>query len=77
MSIVVVYHKDSMDGFGAALAECFIDATFVMAKGGGTDIRATERGKGMKIMAIVDRHELPLSRREGSQRTLSFLNRVR
>ena len=40
--------------------ECFIDATFVMA-GGGLEIGATKRGKGMKIMAIVDRHGLPLS----------------
>ena len=38
--------------------ECFIDATFVMAKGGGAEIGATKRGKGMKIMAIVDRHGL-------------------
>jgi hypothetical protein len=31
--------------------ECFIDATFVMAKGGGAEIGATKRGKekGMKI----------------------------
>src|SRR4249919_1614459 len=35
-------------------AECFIDATFVMAKGGGAEIGPTKRGKGMKIMAIVD-----------------------
>jgi transposase len=41
--------------------ECFIDATFVMAKGGGAEIGATKRGKGLKIMAIVDRHGLPLS----------------
>jgi len=41
--------------------ECFIDATFVMAKGGGTEIGATKPGKGMKIMAIVDRHGLPRS----------------
>src|SRR5580700_4923937 len=41
--------------------ECFIDATFVMAKGGGAEIGLTKRGKGMKIMAIVDRHGLPLS----------------
>jgi transposase len=41
--------------------ECFIDATFVMAKGGGLEIGAAKRGKGMKIMAIVDRHGLPLS----------------
>src|SRR5262249_15263152 len=42
-------------------AECFIDVTFVMAKGGGAEIGPTKRGKGMKIMAIVDRHGLPLS----------------
>src|SRR5262245_53521759 len=34
--------------------ECFIDATFVMAKGGGAEVGPTTRGKGMKIMAIVD-----------------------
>jgi hypothetical protein len=39
--------------------ECFIEATFVMAKGGGLEIGATKRGKGMKIMAIVDRHGAP------------------
>jgi hypothetical protein len=39
--------------------ECFIDATFVMAKGGGAEVGPTKRGKGMKIMAIVDRHGLP------------------
>ena len=51
--------------------ECFIDATFVMAKGGGAEVGPTKRGKGMKIMAIVDRHGLPLSvrhpRREPSR----------
>jgi len=41
--------------------ECFIDATFAMAKGGGAEVAPTKRGKGMKIMAIVDRHGLPLS----------------
>ena len=41
--------------------ECFIDATFAMAKGGGSEVGTTKRGKGMKIMAIVDRHGLPLS----------------
>ena len=41
--------------------ECFIDATFVMAKGGGAEVGTTKRGKGMKIMVIVDRHGLPLS----------------
>ena len=41
--------------------ESFIDATFVMAKVAGSEIGLTKRGKGMKIMAIVDRHGLPLS----------------
>ena len=41
--------------------ECFIDATFVMAKGGGSEIGPTKRGKGIKIMAIVDRLGMPLS----------------
>ena len=39
--------------------ECFIDATFVMAKGGGAEIGTTKRGKGLKIVTIVDRHGLP------------------
>jgi transposase len=42
-------------------SECFIDAAFASAKGGGVDIGPTRRGKGVKIMAIVDRHGLPLS----------------
>ena len=33
--------------------ECFIDATFVMAKGGGAEVGPTKSGKGMKIVAIV------------------------
>ena len=42
-------------------SECFIDAMFSPAKGGGDAIGKTKRGKGLKIMAIVDRHGLPLS----------------
>ena len=41
--------------------ERFIDATFASAKGGGDGIGKTKRGKGVKIMAIVDRHRLPLA----------------
>ena len=41
--------------------EGFIDATFAGAKGGGDAIGPTKRGKGVKILAIVDRHGLPLS----------------
>ena len=58
----------SPDGFANELRdrgvldeeESFIDATFAMAKGGGAEIGPTKRGKGLKIMAIVDRHGLPL-----------------
>jgi hypothetical protein len=47
--------------------ECFIDATFVMAKGGGLEIEATKRGKGMKIMAIGSRNiAAPNALRDGS-----------
>jgi len=42
-------------------SEAFIDATFASAKGGGEEIGKTKRGKGVKIMAIVDRHGLPLA----------------
>ena len=41
--------------------ESFIDATFASAKGGGEGVGKTRRGKGVKILAIVDRHGLPLS----------------
>ena len=42
-------------------SECFIDAMFAPAKGGGAGIGRTKRGKGVKIMGIVDRRGLPLS----------------
>jgi hypothetical protein len=41
--------------------ERFIDATFAAAKGGGEGTGPTHRGKGVKILAIVDRHGPPLS----------------
>jgi transposase len=41
-------------------SESYIDATFSSAKGGGEEIGKTKRGKGVKILAIVDRHGLPL-----------------
>ena len=49
------------DEGGLDESECFIDATFSSAKGGGDEIGPTKRGKGVKIMAIVDRHGLPLA----------------
>ncbi len=42
-------------------SESHIDATFASTKGGGDEIGPTKRGKGVKIMAIVDRHGLPLA----------------
>ncbi len=42
-------------------SECFIDATFSSAKGGGSQIGKTKRGKGVKILAIVDKEGLPLA----------------
>ena len=39
----------------------FIDATCASAKGGAAGVGNTRRGKGGKILAIVDRHGLPLS----------------
>ena len=41
--------------------ECFIDAVFASAKGGGAEIGPIKCGKGVKITGIVDRHGLPLS----------------
>ena len=41
--------------------ESFIDGMFVLAKGGGEEVGYGKRGKGMKIMGIVDRHGLPLA----------------
>ena len=49
------------DQGGIDESECYIDATFASAKGGGEQIGPTRRGKGTKIMAIVDRHGLPLA----------------
>lgn len=42
-------------------SECYIDATFANGRGGGLQIGNTKCGKGVKIMAIVDRAGLPLS----------------
>lgn len=39
----------------------YIDATFASARGGGEEIGNSRRGKGVKILAIVDRQGLPLS----------------
>jgi hypothetical protein len=41
--------------------EAFIDGTFASAKKGGACVGKTKRGKGTKIMAIADRHGLPVA----------------
>ncbi len=63
-----VYPK-IMERLVAELQECgqydgsegFIDGMFLPAKGGGLEIGRTKRGKGMRIMAIVEKHGLPYS----------------
>ena len=46
---------------GYRLYECFIDATFSKAKGGGDGIGLTKAGKGVKIMVLVDAQGLPVA----------------
>jgi transposase len=46
---------------GFRLYECFIDATFSKAKGGGDGIGNTKVGKGVKIMVLVDARGLPVA----------------
>src|SRR5262245_21013080 len=41
--------------------ETFIDGSFAPAKKGGNRIGKTKRGKGTKVMAIADRHGLPVA----------------
>ncbi|MFO0837159.1 MAG: transposase [Phycisphaerae bacterium] len=46
---------------GYKLYECYIDATFARAKGGGDGIGCTKAGKGVKIMVLVDARGLPVA----------------
>ena len=43
------------------LQEAFIDGSFAPAKHGGAAVGKTKRGKGSKIMAVADRHGLPVA----------------
>ncbi len=43
------------------LSECFIDATFVMARSGGGCVGKTKRGKGTKLMAMADSSGFPVA----------------
>lgn len=46
---------------GYRLYECFVDATFSKAKGGGAGIGCTKAGKGVKIIMLVDARGLPVA----------------
>lgn len=46
---------------GLDVREAFIDATFALAKRRGPCVGKTKRGKGTKIMAVADRHSLPVA----------------
>lgn len=46
---------------GYKLYECFIDATFSKARGGGDGIGSTKAGKGVKIMVLIDAQGLPVA----------------
>ena len=41
--------------------ETYIDGSFVPAKCGGSGVKACLKGKGSKIIAIIDRNEYPIS----------------
>lgn len=43
------------------LYECFIDATFSKARGGGDGVGVTKAGKGVKIMVLVDARGVPVA----------------
>lgn len=51
---------------GYRLYECYIDATFCKARGGGDGIGCTKAGKGVKIMVLVDARGLPVAVTTGS-----------
>jgi transposase len=43
------------------LRECFIDGSFAPAKRGGAGVGKTKKGKGSKIMAVVEAHGVPVA----------------
>ena len=60
-SILEVLAQALLDEGYLDLQEAFIDGSFAPAKQGGASIGKTKRGKGSKIMAIVDRQGLPVA----------------
>ena len=59
--VLLAVAQDLKDRGGLDLRECFIDGTFVPAKKRGLGVGKTKRGKGSKLMAIADRHGLPVA----------------
>jgi transposase len=53
--------EDLRDRGKIDLSEAFVDATLAGAKKGGAAVGPTRRGKGSKIMAICERHGLPVA----------------
>ncbi|HJX95698.1 MAG TPA: IS5 family transposase [Candidatus Acidoferrum sp.] len=53
--------EDLRDRGKLDLSEAFIDASFSSAKKGAPSVGPTKRGKGSKIVAIADRHGLPIA----------------
>jgi hypothetical protein len=51
-----LHHEGYLD-----VQEAFIDGSFSPAKKGGNCVGKTKHGKGTKIMAIADRHGLPVA----------------
>jgi transposase len=49
------------DRGGYRLYECFVDATFSKARGGGDGVGVTKAGKGVKIMVLVDARGIPVA----------------
>ena len=43
------------------LRECFIDGSFAPAKRGGAGVGKTKKGKGSKLMAVVEAHGMPVA----------------
>jgi transposase len=43
------------------LRECFIDGSFAPAKRGGAGVGKTKKGKGSKLMAVVEAHGVPIA----------------
>lgn len=53
--------EDLRERGGIDVSECFVDGTFVGAKKGAECVGKTKRGKGTKLMAVANRHGLPVA----------------